>query len=321
MNDPGQALTRADADVYPIREVARLTGVNPVTLRAWERRYGLLRPQRTPKGHRLYSRRDVERIRRILRLVDRGVPVGQVRGVLDGPEAMRRPRSNGAFGSEFESLRRDLLRAAERFAPAALEQALGRGFAELPLDVLYRRVLEPTREQLRSETERGGMPVSARAYFESRLEQRLAARLGRDNSRQPTRRAGVWLQGLPGETDAIELLIHAVACGEAGLDPVALTAPAPVQGLYDVIGANAAAAIVLVGRSPAIDFATAQALRDVVRNPDIPCLVAGPAAVLGQDTFTELGCETLPAFPSAAAERVRERIRAAGSGVREARPA
>lgn len=41
--------------LLPIREVARLTGVNPVTLRAWERRYGLVVPQRTGKGHRLYS--------------------------------------------------------------------------------------------------------------------------------------------------------------------------------------------------------------------------------------------------------------------------
>ncbi|MCB1806061.1 MAG: MerR family DNA-binding transcriptional regulator, partial [Candidatus Competibacteraceae bacterium] len=38
--------------MVPIRTVASLTGVNPVTLRAWERRYNLLRPTRTAKGHR-----------------------------------------------------------------------------------------------------------------------------------------------------------------------------------------------------------------------------------------------------------------------------
>ena len=40
-------------ELFPIREVARLTGVNPVTLRAWERRYGLIQPTRTESGHRL----------------------------------------------------------------------------------------------------------------------------------------------------------------------------------------------------------------------------------------------------------------------------
>ncbi len=43
--------------LYPIRAVSRLTGVSAVTLRAWERRYGLIVPSRTAKGHRLYSDR------------------------------------------------------------------------------------------------------------------------------------------------------------------------------------------------------------------------------------------------------------------------
>ena len=53
-------------ELFPIREVARLTGVNPVTLRAWERRYGLIQPTRTDSGHRLYSQVDIESVRSIL---------------------------------------------------------------------------------------------------------------------------------------------------------------------------------------------------------------------------------------------------------------
>ena len=60
------------AGSLPIRTIASLTGVSAVTLRAWERRYGLVRPSRTPKGHRLYSHQHVERIRRVLALVERG---------------------------------------------------------------------------------------------------------------------------------------------------------------------------------------------------------------------------------------------------------
>ena len=47
-------------ELFPIREVSRLTGVNPVTLRAWERRYGLIQPTRTDSGHRLYSQADID---------------------------------------------------------------------------------------------------------------------------------------------------------------------------------------------------------------------------------------------------------------------
>ena len=50
---------------YPIRDVSRLTGVNPVTLRAWQRRYGLVVPARTAKGHRLYSDEDIALIQQI----------------------------------------------------------------------------------------------------------------------------------------------------------------------------------------------------------------------------------------------------------------
>mgnify|MGYP000620965887 FL=1 len=63
-------LPATEEAVYPIRTISNLTGVNAVTLRAWERRYGLIRPKRTPKGHRLYTESDLERIKRVLELLD-----------------------------------------------------------------------------------------------------------------------------------------------------------------------------------------------------------------------------------------------------------
>ncbi|HCS2430998.1 TPA: MerR family transcriptional regulator, partial [Shigella flexneri] len=47
----------------------------PVTLRAWQRRYGLLKPQRTDGGHRLFNDADIDRIREIKRWIDNGVQV------------------------------------------------------------------------------------------------------------------------------------------------------------------------------------------------------------------------------------------------------
>ncbi|MDQ5769855.1 MerR family transcriptional regulator [Thiothrix subterranea] len=72
--------------LFPIGTVSEQTGVNTVTLRAWERRYGLLKPRRTPKGHRLYSRQDVDRVKQVLVLLEQGIPVGRVRDVLDSGE-------------------------------------------------------------------------------------------------------------------------------------------------------------------------------------------------------------------------------------------
>ncbi|WP_314137875.1 MerR family transcriptional regulator [Buttiauxella noackiae] len=68
--------------LYTIGEVAVLCDINPVTLRAWQRRYGLLKPQRTDGGHRLFDDDDIERIREIKRWIENGVQVGKVKALL-----------------------------------------------------------------------------------------------------------------------------------------------------------------------------------------------------------------------------------------------
>lgn len=67
----------------PIRTVSSMTGVNSVTLRAWERRYGLIKPHRTDTGHRLYSSEDLKLINKILELLDQGIAIGQVKNFLE----------------------------------------------------------------------------------------------------------------------------------------------------------------------------------------------------------------------------------------------
>lgn len=68
--------------LYTIGEVALLCDINPVTLRAWQRRYGLLKPQRTDGGHRLFNDADIDRIREIKSWIDNGVQVGKVKSLL-----------------------------------------------------------------------------------------------------------------------------------------------------------------------------------------------------------------------------------------------
>lgn len=68
--------------LYTIGEVALLCDINPVTLRAWQRRYGLLKPQRTDGGHRLFNDSDIDRIREIKRRIDNGVQVSKVKVLL-----------------------------------------------------------------------------------------------------------------------------------------------------------------------------------------------------------------------------------------------
>ena len=74
------------ADGVSIQQVSTRCGIPAVTLRAWERRYGLLSPGRTEKGHRRYSEADMARIQQIQQWLERGVPISQVSGLLRSEE-------------------------------------------------------------------------------------------------------------------------------------------------------------------------------------------------------------------------------------------
>ena len=66
-----------DRPSYNIKAVANLVGVLPVTLRAWERRYGFPSPSRGGQGYRLYSEHDLQTLRWLKAQLDAGMNIGQ----------------------------------------------------------------------------------------------------------------------------------------------------------------------------------------------------------------------------------------------------
>lgn len=138
---PQEVAPLADEGIYPIREVSRLTGVNAVTLRAWQRRYGLVQPARTEKGHRLYSEQDIRQIGEILSWLERGVSIGQVKGLLSEPHAQ--PVSDH-WQQTLEQFSQALLAFNQRKAEAELNDLL----ASYPFELVCSRILQPLVERL-----------------------------------------------------------------------------------------------------------------------------------------------------------------------------
>jgi len=66
---------------HPIQVVAKRTGLSADVLRAWEKRYGVLKPARSEGGRRLYSDEDIEYLRLLRRATVAGRNVGQVAGL------------------------------------------------------------------------------------------------------------------------------------------------------------------------------------------------------------------------------------------------
>jgi DNA-binding transcriptional MerR regulator len=72
--------------LYRIHWVAEQTGVPEATLRAWERRYQVPTPARTPSGYRVYSRQDVDAVKRMRELCDSGMSASEAAQVIAQPQ-------------------------------------------------------------------------------------------------------------------------------------------------------------------------------------------------------------------------------------------
>lgn len=160
----------------PIREVSRLTGVNAVTLRAWERRYGLIVPQRTPKGHRLFSAEHVQRIQSILTWLNRGVAVSQVKPLLDTPLPLDEPA-----GNDWLHLRQTLILAISQLTERRVDDIVNQAMSLYPPRTLCEHLLLPLLADLEQRWQGQFGAQMERVFFHSWLRSKLGARLYHNN--------------------------------------------------------------------------------------------------------------------------------------------
>lgn len=168
--------TAAQGNWLPIREVARQTGVNAVTLRAWERRYGLIVPHRTAKGHRLYSHEHVLRVMNILTWLNRGVSVSQVKNLIDS----RQP-DTGIAGNDWDDLRQNLIKSIAELAERRVDDLFNQAMSLYPPRTVCEQLLLPLLAELefRWQGQFGGQ--MERVFFYSWLRSKLGARIYHNN--------------------------------------------------------------------------------------------------------------------------------------------
>lgn len=126
--------------LYSIGDVAERCGINPVTLRAWQRRYGLLKPQRTEGGHRQFDDEDIQRIEEIKRWIESGVSVGKVKALLEG--------ENSHKDDGLVALQEEILSLVRLARPAKLRVKIASLGKEVPVDSLIDHVYIPIRQRL-----------------------------------------------------------------------------------------------------------------------------------------------------------------------------
>ncbi len=169
----------SEQSLFPIGELSSRTQVNTVTLRAWERRYGLLKPQRTAKGHRLYNEADVECIERILSLVARGVPIGKVKPLLSDDEAASLDIDDS---EKWQQMVSDLLLAVQSLSSTKLEHLLQQSFANYPVPICRQRLIQPMFAELALCNDHGALL----AFAESELLRYALLRLSTKSAKKNT---------------------------------------------------------------------------------------------------------------------------------------
>jgi MerR family transcriptional regulator, light-induced transcriptional regulator len=277
-------------DRVPIRTVCALTGVNAVTLRAWERRYGFIRPLRTAKGHRLYTYAHVETIRRVLGLVERGVPISQVGGLIEAAPNLQ-PESGtparGPWRDYLEGMTAAIVRLDEPELDRIYEEALSVHSVEQVTGHLTLPLLARLGDRWQTVTG----AIAEEHFFAMYLRSKLGARLihGMRYGTGPRLLAAC----APGEYHEISLLLFALEAQGAGMRTVLLGADTPLEEIAMAQRRCDAEAVVISCSLDPAPGLLERALPALVSQPGVPVFVGGATATRHQREIAAAGAIAL----------------------------
>jgi DNA-binding transcriptional MerR regulator len=168
-----------EAPKYRIASACAQTGIEPVTLRAWERRYNLVRPRRTGSNYRLYSERDVALLRWVKQQVDAGAPISRVAADWqelrrtgrwpDTPAALPKAVTAETPAAYAARLYCALKAHDERAASKVFDEA----YAVLELAVLCAEVVTPSLVQIGDDWANGSVRIATEHFASGYLRGRL----------------------------------------------------------------------------------------------------------------------------------------------------
>jgi DNA-binding transcriptional MerR regulator len=284
-----------NADGYlRIGELSRRTGVSPELLRAWERRYGLFEPARSPGRFRLYSDADLARVEAMKAQLERGLSAAEAaRMVLAAPAAPSVAVSATAVDEPTRALRAALDAFDEPGANAAIDRLL----ASLSVESFLRDVVVPLLRELGERWERGETTVAQEHFASSVLRGRLLA-LARGWGRGHGPHA--LLAAPPGELHDLGLLVFGLALRNQGWRVTFLGADTPIDTIADAARRMRPDLVVLATLMHSRLGLQGDAVRELAREWRV--------AISGDGTSEELaaslGTEYVAEGPIEAAERL-----------------
>jgi MerR family transcriptional regulator, light-induced transcriptional regulator len=277
-----------------IGELSRRVGVSAELLRAWERRYGLLRPERSTGGFRLYGREDEERVRLMQEHLAQGMSAAEAAGfALSGGRVVEdAPGTPSAAPSDA----RDRMRAAlDRFDEFEAHSVIDELLARFTLETVLRDVLLPYLRELGERWERGEISVAQEHYASALLRGRLLS-LSRGWGRGVGPRA--LLAGAPGEQHDLGLIAFGLALRARGWRVAFLGPDTPVADVTRTAKVLEPDLVVVAATTRRRLSAQTDDLRALARSAPLALAGAGADATVAE----QVGGRLLEGDPVSAAE-------------------
>jgi DNA-binding transcriptional MerR regulator len=229
-----------------IGQLAKRTGVSPELLRAWEQRYGLLQPTRTPGGFRLYSAADEARVQRMQSLVSGGLAAAQAARLIlsDGEPA---PPTASPAATTLAEEAANLTASLDRLDEQAASAALDRLFSAYTVETVLQEVILPYLHRLGDRWAAGEVSVAQEHFASNLLRGRL---LGLAQGWGQGRGPAAVLACVPGEQHELGLLAFGVALRRRGWRITYLGTDSPIGAVADISRSLAPAVVVLLGIRP-----------------------------------------------------------------------
>jgi DNA-binding transcriptional MerR regulator len=262
---------------FNLKVVLKETGIAADTLRAWERRYGLPMPQRSPGGHRLYSQRDIETIRWLMKRQAEGLSISRAvdlwnEQLASGTDPLANLGQQSIVLSSpasLESIRREWLEACFDYDTVRAEQILNQAFAVHSIELTCTEVMMRGLHEVGELWHKGAASVQQEHFTSEIAMRRIEALISA--SPAPTREEVILAACPPDELHSFPLLLITLLLRRRGWSVVFLGAMVPIDRIEETIRAIHPRLVLLSAQT----LRTAVSLREMARFLDKKGITTG----------------------------------------------
>lgn len=271
MNTVNTSGSFLEDELFPIRTVSKITGVNSVTLRAWERRYGLITPKRTETGHRLYSQEDINMIQQAQKLLEAGSSISHISRQLKSSRSFENLLVDQP-STIWQEYQERMIDAIVHFDEETMDAVYQESLSFHAIGTVTNELIIPLLQKLGERWENTQIGSVAEEHFFSVY---LRNKLGAQYHHKRGRNNGPLLLAscMPGENHEFALLLFGLIAHENNYRTIILGADMPLDEMPYVVNQTEPDAVVLsCNKNCDFNASTIQPLSNI---KEIPIFVGG----------------------------------------------